>query len=35
LILAENTTTSSESFSTFSDILFELVPTSSDKTQNL
>jgi len=35
LILAENTTTSSESFSTFSDTLFELVPTSSDKTQNL
>jgi len=35
LILAENTTTSSQSFSTFSDTLFELVPTSSDKTQNL
>jgi hypothetical protein len=35
LILAENTTTSSESFSTFSDTLFEFVPTSSDKTQNL
>jgi len=34
-ILAENTTTSSESFSTFSDSLFEFVPTSSDKTQNL
>ena len=35
LILAENTTTSSESFSTFSDTLFEFVPISSDKTQNL
>lgn len=34
-ILAESTTTSSESFSTFSNTLFEFVPTSSDKTQNL
>jgi hypothetical protein len=35
LILAENTTTSRESYSTFSDTLFEFAPTSTDQTQNL